>query len=129
VTVERRDVEWLAAPPGYAHVAVASGSTLVFTAGAVPIDEHGELVGSGDIDAQTGRVVANLLRQLEAGGAGPDDVVKTTVYVAGDHDDMLRAWDVVQTSPIARAPSTLLGVSLLGYTGQLVEIEAIAVVA
>jgi enamine deaminase RidA (YjgF/YER057c/UK114 family) len=128
VTVERRDVEGLAAPPGYAHVAVASGSTLVFTAGAVPIDEHGELVGSGDIDAQTERVVANLLRQLEAGGAGPDDVVKTTVYVAGDHDDMLRAWDVVQTSPIARAPSTLLGVSLLGYTGQLVEIEAIAVV-
>jgi hypothetical protein len=42
---------------------------------------------------------------------------------------MLRACGVVQTSPIARAPSTLIGVSLLGYTGQLVEIEAIAVVA
>ena len=129
MTVDRRDAEGLAAPPGYTHVAVASGATLVFTAGAVPIDTDGELVGAGDIEAQTAQVLANLLRQLDTGGAGPDDVVKTTVYVASDHDDMIRVWDVVQRSPIASAPSTLLGVALLGYTGQLVEIEAVAVVA
>jgi enamine deaminase RidA (YjgF/YER057c/UK114 family) len=128
MTVDRRDAEGLAAPPGYTHVAVASGATLVFTAGAVPIDADGELVGPGDIVAQTERVLANLLRQLETGGAAPDDVVKTTVYVASDHDDMIRVWEVVQRSPIASAPSTLLGVALLGYTGQLVEIEAVAVV-
>ena len=127
MTVDRRDAEGLAAPPGYTHVAIASG-TLVFTAGAVPIDADGELVGDGDIEAQTELVLANLLRQLEAGGAGPDDVVKTTVYVAGDHDAMIRVWEVVQRSPIASAPSTLLGVALLGYSGQLVEIEAVAVV-
>jgi enamine deaminase RidA (YjgF/YER057c/UK114 family) len=128
MTVDRRDAEGLAAPPGYTHVAVASGATLVFTAGAVPIDAEGELVGPADIVVQTERVLANLLRQLEAGGARPDDVVKTTVYVASDHDDMIRAWEVVQRSAIASAPSTLLGVALLGYTGQLVEIEAVAVV-
>jgi enamine deaminase RidA (YjgF/YER057c/UK114 family) len=128
VTVDRRDAEGLAKPPGYTHVAVASGTTLVFTAGAVPIDADGELVGAGDIEAQTDLVLANLLRQLEAGGAGPDDVVKTTVYVASDHDAMIRAWGVVQRSPVASAPSTLLGVARLGYTGQLVEIEAVAVV-
>jgi enamine deaminase RidA (YjgF/YER057c/UK114 family) len=128
VTVERRDAEGLAAPPGYSHVAVANGAMLVFTAGAVPIDADGELVGPGDIESQTEQVLANLLRQLEAGGAAPDDVVKTTVYVASDHDDMIRVWEIVQRSPIASAPSTLLGVALLGYTGQLVEIEAVAVV-
>jgi enamine deaminase RidA (YjgF/YER057c/UK114 family) len=128
VTVDHRDAEGLAAPPGYTHVAVASGDTLVFTAGAVPVDAEGELVGPGDIEVQTEQVLGNLLRQLEAGGAGPDDVVKTTVYVASDHDDMIRVWEVVQRSPIASAPSTLLGVALLGYTGQLVEIEAVAVV-
>jgi enamine deaminase RidA (YjgF/YER057c/UK114 family) len=128
VTVERRDAEGLAAPPGYSHVAVANGAMLVFTAGAVPIDADGELVGPGDIESQTEQVLANLLRQLEAGGAASDDVVKTTVYVASDHDAMISVWEVVQRSPIASAPSTLLGVALLGYTGQLVEIEAVAVV-
>jgi enamine deaminase RidA (YjgF/YER057c/UK114 family) len=128
MTVDLRNVEGLAEPPGYAHVAVTSGATLVFTAGAVPIDAAGELVGPGDIEAQTEQVLANLLRQLEVGGAGPGDVVKTTVYVASDHDDMIRVWEVVQASPLASAPSTLLGVALLGYTGQLVEIEAVAVV-
>jgi hypothetical protein len=33
---------------------------------------------------------------------------------------------VVQESVVADAASTLLGVSLLGYEGQLVEIEALA---
>ena len=77
----------------------------------------GELVGDGDIEAQTELVLAHLLRQLEAGGAGPDDVVKSTVYVADDHDAMIRVWEVVQRSPIASAPSNLLGVALLGYSG------------
>jgi hypothetical protein len=40
----------------------------------------------------------------------------------------VRVWDVVQRSPIASAPSTLVGVATLGYRDQLVEIEAIAVV-
>ena len=35
--VELRNVEGLAEPPGYSHVAVASGARLVFTAGAVPL--------------------------------------------------------------------------------------------
>jgi hypothetical protein len=43
--------------------------------------------------------------------------------------DLVAAWEVVQESPIAAAPSTLLGVAVLGYTGQLVEIEAIAALA
>ena len=38
------------------------------------------------------------------------------------------SWDTVQDSPFATAPSTLIGVALLGYTGQLVEIEAVAIV-
>jgi len=55
--------------------------------------------------------------------------VKTTVYVAGDsHTQQNAVWEAVQDSPFAAAPSTLIGVALLGYRGQLVEIEAIAVV-
>jgi hypothetical protein len=47
VTVERRDVPSLLSPPDYAHVAVGAGR-IVFTAGGVPIDPHGVLVGLGD---------------------------------------------------------------------------------
>jgi enamine deaminase RidA (YjgF/YER057c/UK114 family) len=128
--VEFRNVEGLAEPPGYSHVAVASGARLVFTAGAVPLDAQGELVGPGDAEAQAEQVLANLLRQLAAGGATPADVVKTTVYVAGgSHERQSLVWEVVQRSPLASAPSTLVGVALLGYRGQLVEIEAVAVAA
>jgi enamine deaminase RidA (YjgF/YER057c/UK114 family) len=128
VGVERKVVEGLAEPPGYSHVAVARG-TLVATAGAVPLDERGDLVGPDDPVAQAHRVLENLERQLAAGGATPDDVVKTTVYVAGaSHEHQNAVWGVVQGSPFAAAPSTLIGVALLGYRGQLVEIEAIAVV-
>jgi enamine deaminase RidA (YjgF/YER057c/UK114 family) len=128
MTVEYRNVEGLAEPPGYTHVAVGKGS-LVFTAGAVPIDEAGNLVGENDVVVQTEHVIANLLKQLEEGGARSQDVVKTTVYVAGgSHEAQSAAWQAVQRSPIASAPSTLLGVALLGYRGQLVEIEAVAVI-
>jgi hypothetical protein len=51
------------------------------------------------------------------------------VYVVTtDRADLGIVWDAVQASPFAPAASTLLGVALLGYEGQLVEIEATAVV-
>jgi len=57
-----------------------------------------------------------------------DDVLKTTVYVASDdRADLVRAWDVIaEAFGDARPPSTLLGVAMLGYAGQLVELEAVA---
>ena len=127
MAVQLRNVDTLAAPPGYSHVAIARGGTLVFTAGAVPLDAEGNLVGEGDALAQTERVIGNLLEALEAGGAGPSDVAKTTVYVAGgSHETQSSVWQVVRSSPIGSAPSTLVGVRNLGYRGQLVEVEAIA---
>lgn len=128
VTVRRFDAPGLSGPPGYSHVATGSGR-LVFTAGAVPLDAAGNLVGPGDHRLQTEQVLHNLMAALDAAGARPGDVAKTTVYVVGEHDALVAAWDVVRASSVGRAPSTLLGVQLLGYRGQLVEIEAVAVVA
>jgi enamine deaminase RidA (YjgF/YER057c/UK114 family) len=110
-------------------VAVGSAGTMVFTARAVPLDAAGNLVGEGDALAQAERVIGNLLIQLEAGGARPHDVAKTTVYVAGgSHETQAAVLQVVRSSAIGRAPSRLVGVPTLGYRGQLVEIEAIALV-
>ena len=129
MTVERRNVERLVAPPAYSHVAVADARRAVWTAGAVPLDAEGTLVGADDRAAQARQVIANLLAALEEGGARPDDVVKTTVYVVGDQAALVEVWDVVRESPLAGAPSMLLGVAMLGYAGQLVEVEAVAAVA
>jgi enamine deaminase RidA (YjgF/YER057c/UK114 family) len=127
VPVRLRTVDALAPPPGYSHVAVATAGTVVFTAGAVPLDAEGNLVGDGDALAQAEQVIGNLMAQLEAGGAAPADVAKTTVYVAGgDYGTQSAVWQVVRSSAIGSAPSTLVGVPTLGYRGQLVEIEAIA---
>ncbi len=129
MVVELRNADTLAPPPGYSHVAVARGGTMVFTAGAVPLDAEGNLVGEGDAVAQAEHVIDNLLAQLRAGGADASDVAKTTVYVAGgSHETQSSVWQVVRSSPVGSAPSTLVGVPLLGYRGQLVEVEAIALV-
>ncbi len=125
--VARLTVSDLAPPPGYAHVAVATGTRLVLTAGAVPLDAQGDVVGAGDIRLQARRTLENLIRQLEEAGASGEHVLKTTVYVAStDRADLVAVWEEVQRSSIAAAASTLLGVALLGYPDQLVEIEAIA---
>jgi enamine deaminase RidA (YjgF/YER057c/UK114 family) len=56
-------------------------------------------------------------------------VLKTTVFVASaERADLVTAWDVVRAAfGDHDAPSTLLGVAVLGYPDQLVEIEAVAV--
>ena len=125
--IERRTAPELFPPPAYAHVAVATG-TLVVTAGAVPLDAEGVLVGPGDVQSQARQVIANLLVQLREGGAEPPQIAKTTVYVVATEPTALaQVWEVVRESPLAGAPSTLLGVAALGYSDQLVEIEALAV--
>jgi enamine deaminase RidA (YjgF/YER057c/UK114 family) len=112
----------------YHYAAVVDGGRMVFAAGACPIDEQGVVVPGG-LEAQAQKAVENLFVALSAAGAVKDDVLKTTVYVASsDQPDLVRAWEAVAAAfAPARPPSTLLGVAVLGYTGQLVEIEAIAV--
>lgn len=82
----------------------------------------------GDRELQAARAVENRLAALADHSAGPESLVKTTVFVvAQQRAELTRVWNVVCTR-LGRAPSTLLGVSLLGYPDQLVEIEAIAIV-
>jgi enamine deaminase RidA (YjgF/YER057c/UK114 family) len=114
----------------YAYASVAAPGSLIFTAGACPIDESGAVTEHGDYAAQARRVIANLRTALAAAGAGLTDVLKTTVYVASaNRNDLLSAWEVVHEAFGEHdAPSTLLGVAILGYSGQLVEIEAVAAI-
>ncbi len=121
----------LAAGVPYAYAGVAEGTArLVFTAGACPLDSVGVIGAVGDVSGQTEQVMVNLRLALQAAGAELQDVVKTTVYVATQRqEDLHTAWNVVRRHfGDHDAPSTLLGVNVLGYRDQLVEVEAIAAV-
>ncbi|WP_369238193.1 RidA family protein [Streptomyces sp. R21] len=130
--IQRVTVPGLFPPPRYSHASVVeAGTKLAFLAGSVPLDGDGKLVGEGDPVRQAEQVLVNLGEQLRAVGSDLAHVVSTDVYVVGAEPGVLSAvWDVVEASGLSVGPhsSTLIGVACLGYTGQLVEITATAVV-
>jgi enamine deaminase RidA (YjgF/YER057c/UK114 family) len=132
MTVTRVQVPQLSDVAEYAYATtVTPPARLVFTAGACPLDAEGRTVAPGDHAAQARQVLANLATALAAAGARLTDVVKTTVYVATtDRADLVTVWEVVRDAfGDHDPPSTLLGVTVLGYPDQLVEVEAVAAVA
>jgi enamine deaminase RidA (YjgF/YER057c/UK114 family) len=130
--IRRVTVPSLFPPPAYSHVSVVeAGTRLAFFAGSVPLGLDGALVGPGDPVRQAEQVIGNLREQLAAVGSDLAHVVATDVYVVSSEPAVLSAvWSVVEASGLSAGPhsSTLIGVACLGYTGQLVEITATAVV-
>jgi enamine deaminase RidA (YjgF/YER057c/UK114 family) len=111
----------------YDYAAIAPPGAVLFTAGACPLDPEGQVVAPGDHREQARVALANLLAVLAAHGCGPHDLVRTTIYVVGDRDDLVAVWSIVSSGLApARPPGTLLGVTVLGYPDQLVEIDGIA---
>jgi enamine deaminase RidA (YjgF/YER057c/UK114 family) len=123
-----RAVDGLYPDVPYSYAAIVPAGGMVFTAGASPLDESGRIVAPGDVEAQARAAIRNLLAALDASGCGAGDVVKTTVYVASSaRNDLTRAWkEVERVFGSDGPPSTLLGVSVLGWPDQLFEIEAVA---
>jgi enamine deaminase RidA (YjgF/YER057c/UK114 family) len=112
----------------YAYAATAPETGLIVTAGACPLDDQGRVVAPGDIAAQTRQAFDNLRIVLQECGAEIRDVLKATIFVStSSRDDLIMVWNEVAGGfGDHDPPSTLLGVTVLGYPDQLVEIEAIA---
>jgi 2-iminobutanoate/2-iminopropanoate deaminase len=101
---------------------------LVFCSGQIALDpKTGQLVGGGDVAAQTRQVLANLAAVLEAAGSRMSQVVKTTIYLA-DMGDFAVVNQVYGESFAAAPPArATVEVSRLPRDAR-VEIDAIAVV-
>ncbi|MCM2578209.1 RidA family protein [Streptomyces meridianus] len=116
--------------PGYHHITVVEAGRTAYLAGQCPLDRSGALVGQGDLDAQIDQVAVNALTALDAVGARPEDVVRSVIYVAdGEVADLGTAWHRLTGSVIGSAfttASTLLGVTRLGFSGQLIEVDLTA---
>jgi len=103
---------------------VISGGFL-FCSGQIALDpETGELV-DGDVAVQTERVLQNLLAVLREAKMGPENVVKTTVYLAdmADFPAMNEVYGrYLGTRPPARSTVAVAGLP----RGVRVEIDVVA---
>ena len=112
--------------PLAAYSQVVKKGSIVATAGAVALDADGNLVGEGDIQAQTRQVLENISAALKAAGATMQDVIKTTVFISdmSHYKGMNAVYDeFFSDAPPAR--STVKAELVL--PSLLVEIEALAV--
>lgn len=115
----------------YAYAATAPAqSRLIFLAGACPLNQDGSTAATGDYAGQAAKAIENMRTALADAGASLEDILSTRVLVASARqEDLVAAWEVVRDSfGDHDVPSTLMGVTVLGYKDQLVEIEAVAAV-
>ena len=117
-------------PKGYANGISAQGR-MIFTAGMIGWDER-EMIVSHRLDAQFGQALRNILTVLAEDGAGPEHVVRLTIYVTdraqylAQRDELASVWKATMG---AHYPAmALVEVKGLVNSAALVEIEATAVV-
>ena len=120
----------LPTPPTYTHVVIASGARLVFIAGQEPEDEHGKLIGLGDLAQQAQQVFSNVGRALAAAGARPEQVTKITIFAVDYRREHLPAIEAGRLALFGdhEPADTLVGVEALSHPDYLIEVEAIAVI-
>ena len=116
-------------PPGFSHVAVASGQRLVFVAGQTAITPDFAVVGEGDLAAQTRASMECVGIALRAAGADWDDVVRRTIYTVAptEFEVITRAIEEV-TGDSPHPPQTIIGVTGLALPQLMIEIEVTALI-
>jgi enamine deaminase RidA (YjgF/YER057c/UK114 family) len=116
-------------PPGFSHVAVATGGRLIFVAGQTAIAPDFQIIGEGDLAAQTRAAMECVGTALRAAGAGWDDVVRRTIYTTAPTEFEVISRAIAEvTGGAADPPQTILGVTGLALPGLLIEIEVTALV-
>ena len=116
----------------YSHGMTVPAGELVIVAGQVGTDRAGNVVGFGDVAAQTKQAFENVRAVLAAAGSSMTDVVRFQTFLthASDIDGFMQARRDVFPRLFpggAYPPNTLLVVSRLVKPELLVEIEAMAV--
>ena len=126
--IERINPAGLSTPTGYSHVVSVRGGRTIYIAGQVAFDAQGQLVGKGDLAAQTRQVFANLETALKAAGATFANVVKTNYYMR-DASQVAVVREIRSKYFTSALPaSTLVEVPRLAQPDFLIEIEVVAVV-
>jgi len=114
---------------GFSQIAVATGSRIVTISGQVGWDAAQNLIGSGDLRAQTFQAFHNLELAAKTINSGLDDIVSLRIYiVASEMDDSTPVSEALkQFFPENPPTSTWIGVPRLADKNFLIEIEALAI--
>ena len=119
----------LSKPTGHwTTVTTARPGKLVFGSGLTAKNEQGEIVGVGDIAAQTRQVCENLQKAMRAAGGTLADIVRIDVFIkemAGFKEIHEVRRQYFGANPPA---STMVAVSAFTHPDMLIEINAIGVV-
>jgi 2-iminobutanoate/2-iminopropanoate deaminase len=112
----------------FANATLAGPGRLYFISGQVAVDAQGNLIGKGDIRAQTRQVLENIKAALAAVHATMDDVACVNVFVMDMHH--LQAIHEVRAEywQSNYPASTLVQVAGLVHPDYLIEINALAIV-
>jgi enamine deaminase RidA (YjgF/YER057c/UK114 family) len=127
--VKRINPPALAAPSGFSHAVVASGTT-VFLAGQTAMDSDGQII-AGDLVAQFEQALTNLLSALASAGGTPADLASMTIYIVDMDDYKARARDIGRVwkrlAGTEYPAMAGIGVSRLWDAEALVEVQGFAV--
>jgi 2-iminobutanoate/2-iminopropanoate deaminase len=111
--------------PTYPYSPGTQGGGYVYTAGQVAWNDKGEIVGVGDVRAQTRQVLSNIRSILQEAGASMTDVLKCNVYLANIRDFQAMNEEFAKAFP-TDPPARTTVQAALAEKEMLVEIEAIA---
>lgn len=122
--------EGWATPKGYAN-GVAARGTMVFTGGQIGWNAQQQFE-SDDFIAQTKQTLLNVRAVLEAGGAGPEHLVRLTWYVTdrNEYNSRLKELGAVYREVLGKNFPAMACLQVAGLMEERakVEIEATAVV-
>jgi reactive intermediate/imine deaminase len=116
-------------PVAFSNGVRVSGGQMLFISGQIAFDENMQLVGKGDMAAQTRQVLRNINAVLEQAGGSAKDIVRVTVFVRDIsrfreiHDARLAYFD-----PEHLPASTMVEISRFVHEDALIEIDAIAMI-
>lgn len=116
---------------GFSQIITSGGGKLVFISGQIGWNEHQQMVGAGDLQAQTWQTFRNLETAIKAAGGTLTDIVSLRIYIVEEKlEQSHHIKDALQAFfPAEQAPTTTwIGVRALANKEFLIEIEAIGVV-
>jgi enamine deaminase RidA (YjgF/YER057c/UK114 family) len=113
--------------PGFSHVAVSRGSTMVHFAGQIALDENFGIIGGADLFEQTQAAMRNLETAMNEAGVAWQDIVRRTIYTTQptQYEVITSAIHSV-TGGADDPPQTIVGITGLAIDGLLIEIERTA---
>ncbi len=114
---------------GFSQAMLVEGKRLYFISGQGPSDAEGNLVGKGDLEAQSHQVFNNLQAQLAAVGADFSNVVKFTYFIKAEAMKDFHVFRAVRLEYLQPdyPTASAIGVACLVDPDWLVEVEAIAI--